>query len=446
MLSLALASIVLIGMEFEDDILEERSLRSSAPLVPETPQLKTQQKDHNVAAMKKTTKMVKKTLVKKTLMKKTTKMVKKTLKKKRSKIWPVPDSTLCDKSITLGTHFSGMEQIKASLLMNRVPVHHSFACDNCESCKKFIANNFEVEHMYGDILEVPMSGFPTCDLYVAGSPCPAFTYNTSQPLGDEDPRGALLFKTCEYVEIAKPKTFIFEQVNSITSPAFQNVFDRWIRRLEMASYKVYWKILNTREHALPQNRARVYLVGFRIDVYKAHRGSRKFHWPKALPLASNLFQFLHRRKKGEREELGGKVFAENLAYAKKFAEEKGWDFDNDCIVIDHQASQSHKHCTKDFAPCLTRSRCMGRGYFITAGRHRCLSDHELGRLQGVDLRYLNLDGISAKHLRSMIGNAMSRNVLDRLVPRVLFAAGLLHRIPPDFWADSVASSSLGAGQ
>ena len=202
----------------------------------------------------------------------------------------------------------------------------------------------------------------------------------------------------------------------------------------MADYKVFSKSLNTREHAVPHNRLRMYVVGIRMDIYKAHRGSRKFHWPKALPLASNLFQLLERRKIGEREEIGGEVHARNMSYAKEHAEGKGWDFDNDCIVIDHQASKSHRHCTKDFAPCLTRSRCMGRGYFITAGRHRCLSDHEMARLQGADLRYLNLDGIAAKNLRSMIGNAMSRNVLDRLMPRVLFAAGLLNRIPPDLWA------------
>jgi hypothetical protein len=48
----------------------------------------------------------------------------------------------------------------------------------------------------------------------------------------------------------------------------------------------------------------------------------------------------------------------------------------------------------------------------------------------------NLDktGISPAQMGHMLGNAMSVNVLARILPRVLFAAGMIGALPTDRWA------------
>ena len=60
---------------------------------------------------------------------------------------------------------------------------------------------------------------------------------------------------------------------------------------------------------------------------------------------------------------------------------------------------------------------------------------DLARLQGADLAYLDLRGVTRAQLGGMIGNAISRNCFDRAILRVLYAIGCLNKLPPDNWAD-----------
>ncbi len=68
------------------------------------------------------------------------------------------------------------------------------------------------------------------------------------------------------------------------------------------------------------------------------------------------------------------------------------------------------------------------------GFKRWTTMQELAKLQGSDLDYLDVSCVKKKQLGGMIGNAMSRNVLDRLVPRLLFAIGRPNQLPTDPWA------------
>ena len=59
---------------------------------------------------------------------------------------------------------------------------------------------------------------------------------------------------------------------------------------------------------------------------------------------------------------------------------------------------------------------------------------ELGKFQGFDISVLNAKGVPETELRMMIGNAMTKSVLDRTLPRLLYSAGLLDEMPIDAWA------------
>ena len=62
---------------------------------------------------------------------------------------------------------------------------------------------------------------------------------------------------------------------------------------------------------------------------------------------------------------------------------------------------------------------------------------ELGRLQGWPTtcveRMLRCPGVAQKHVGHAIGNGMTVNVVLRLLPRVLYSAGLLAAKPEDKW-------------
>ena len=84
------------------------------------------------------------------------------------------------------------------------------------------------------------------------------------------------------------------------------------------------------------------------------------------------------------------------------------------------------------SPCLTRTRAAAGFYLPARGRRMTLA--ERFRLQGIPLRVLQYkQGISDRQLGMMVGNALSLNVLERLLVRILRACGLRKPVK-DRWA------------
>ena len=91
-------------------------------------------------------------------------------------------------------------------------------------------------------------------------------------------------------------------------------------------------------------------------------------------------------------------------------------------MVDINASPAFFKWTVGYSPCLTKARGAQGGFYVST-HGRMLDLVELGRLQGVNVDDFKWEGILTKNqFGSILGNAMSRNVLDRLLPRVLKAA------------------------
>ena len=96
------------------------------------------------------------------------------------------------------------------------------------------------------------------------------------------------------------------------------------------------------------------------------------------------------------------------------------------VVIDVGSTTSYSSSKINGSPCLTRSRCQNFGYWIsTKGNY--ISLDEMLNLQGLDAHDVGYKpaGIPEPVMAAMLGNAMSMNVLQRLIPRVLFHAKLI---------------------
>ena len=61
----------------------------------------------------------------------------------------------------------------------------------------------------------------------------------------------------------------------------------------------------------------------------------------------------------------------------------------------------------------------------TAGHFRYMTITELAKLQGGSLKHMDMSNVSRTAQGSMVGNAMSGNIIDNVIPRALWAAGLL---------------------
>lgn len=106
--------------------------------------------------------------------------------------------------------------------------------------------------------------FENIDLIVGGVPCQSWSV-AGKMRGFDDPRGKLWDDTIRIVELNQPKTFIFENVKGLIDPRNRESLNLIIESFENVGYKLKFKLLNSYDFGLPQNRERIYIVGIRND-------------------------------------------------------------------------------------------------------------------------------------------------------------------------------------
>ena len=99
------------------------------------------------------------------------------------------------------------------------------------------------------------------DVLVGGSPCQSFsTYGKKQ--GFEDTRGTLFFFYANLIKEIKPKVFIYENVPGLKTHDNGHTWERIQEIFHELEYDIFDFVLNSKDYGLPQNRERVFVVGF----------------------------------------------------------------------------------------------------------------------------------------------------------------------------------------
>ena len=126
------------------------------------------------------------------------------------------------------------------------------------------ANFGEVPH--GDITKIKEKNIPKHDLLVAGFPCQAFS-QAGLKKGFKDTRGTMFFEIARILDHHKPKAFLLENVKGLRGHDKGNTFKTIMSILNELGYKTLaHKVLNAKEFGLPQNRERIFIVGF-LDYF-----------------------------------------------------------------------------------------------------------------------------------------------------------------------------------
>lgn len=129
----------------------------------------------------------------------------------------------------------------------------------------YIRNHPNTEFVLGDICKIDPNSIPDCDGFIGGPPCQSWSIGGRQK-GLDDARGQLFLKYIELINAKKPKFFVIENVKGIIDDKFKVVFEDFINRLENAGYDVQWALLDAVNYRIPQNRDRVFFVGFRKEL------------------------------------------------------------------------------------------------------------------------------------------------------------------------------------
>lgn len=181
--------------------------------------------------------------------------------------------------IRVGSDFSGVGAFNQALRRLGVEYHEVFACDMDKFARlTFIENYGEPEYYPTDVYERAIPS-ESLDIYMTSPPCQAFSL-AGKRLGKDDKRGVLFFNSHEFIQKNQPRFFIFENVKGLLSDDNGNTFNEWLNYLggksvngstvlfsheESVPYHLYWKVLNAKQHGVPQNRERVFLIGIRDD-------------------------------------------------------------------------------------------------------------------------------------------------------------------------------------
>lgn len=198
--------------------------------------------------------------------------------------------------LTVGSDFSGVGAFNQALRRLGVEYHEVFACDMDKYARQtFIHNYGEPEYYPLNVYDREIPSEPL-DIYMTSPPCQAFSM-AGKRLGKEDKRGVLFFNSHEFIKLNKPRFFIFENVKGLLSDDNGNTFNEWVNLLggksvngnvvlfpheDAVPYHLYWKVLNAKNHGIPQNRERVFLVGIRDDQDNNFRFPVEEHLNKRL--------------------------------------------------------------------------------------------------------------------------------------------------------------------
>lgn len=129
--------------------------------------------------------------------------------------------------------------------------------------------NESSESNFGDITKI--KELPKHDILTAGVPCQSWSI-AGKNLGFDDDRGQLWNDTIYLLKQSQPKAFIFENVKGLVDPRNKESFSYILDRIKQAGYYAKHYVINSFDYGVPQNRIRVFIVGFRdkkhLDNFK----------------------------------------------------------------------------------------------------------------------------------------------------------------------------------
>ena len=243
--------------------------------------------------------------------------------------WKTKDFSMPNNTVRIGTVFSGIGAIEHAF--QRLKIKHKivFAGDIDEKCKKSYFANYDIseEDWFTDVREFDAKKYKgKVDFIVGGAPCQAFSM-VGKRLGFEDARGTLFYDFARIIKETEPKLFLFENVKGLINHDEGRTWHVIYDIFEELGYDVHFRILNSRDYGIPQNRERVFCIGF--------KNKTEMQFPAPIELEYRMYDFL-----------------EDYIDTKYFLREKGIKF----VTSSKNREKSYTQVNGDIALCQKRNQ------------------------------------------------------------------------------------------
>ena len=300
-------------------------------------------------------------------------------------------------------------------------IETNFVCEWDKHAQKTYRANYEDDfEITGDITQVDEKNVPSFDICLAGFPCQAFSI-AGQKMGFNDDyrgrcRGTLFFDVARICAQHKPRIIFCENVKGLVMHDKGRTLNVITQTLKELGYAVYHKVLNSKDFGVPQNRERIYIVGFRNDI-----DSSGFAFPDATNKDTTILDVMETSVPSVKYYLSD-VYLESLRKHKKRHESKGNGFgyivrnpnDIACAIVcggmGKERNLLYDPRIKDFTP-ITHIR----GNVNREGIRK-MTPREWARIQGFPDSYIL--PLADVHSYKQLGNSVTVPVIAAIAQQI----------------------------
>lgn len=310
------------------------------------------------------------------------------------------------KELKCASFFAGVGGIDIGFERNGFKTIYANEMDT--NAVKTFENNFEIEVDCRKIEDVKVTEIPEFDIMLAGFPCQSFSLAGHRKGLDDERTGHLFFELERIFKKKKPKIIFLENVKNLVGHDNGNTFRIILESLENAGYHVKYKVLNGMEYGnTPQNRERIYVVGFRNK-----RLYQKFEFPNPVPLEKTLAEVIDYDTKLDEKY----YYTEDCSFYDKLVE----GMTNKDTVYQWRRIYVREN-KSNVCPTLTAN--MGTGghnvpLVLTKHGIRKLTPHECFNLQGFPTNFKLPDTTANTHLYKQAGNSVVVSVIERIAKNI----------------------------
>lgn len=305
--------------------------------------------------------------------------------------------------INIGTDCSGIEAPLQALNNLKIKYKHIFSSDIDKYCQQSIVANYDPKILYTDMTQRDNKKIPDIDLYICGFPCQSFSL-AGKRNGMSDKRGQIFWSCLDVIQNKLPNIFILENVKGLLNINNGDTFKIIIKSLENILdnnnnniYNIYWKLLNTKDYGIPQNRERIFIIGIKKSL------NIIFQWP-IHKIMKNIDSFIDYNTKSTSIQSDRSIYMESRTKSNaKF--------------IDLAFKNATYPNSDKYTPSLVRN-----GSLWCVPLHRYANITEMLALQGFSPNFKKV--ICNTQLKKQIGNSMSVNVLEEIF-KVLYSKDIL---------------------
>lgn len=286
--------------------------------------------------------------------------------------------------------------------------------------KTYRANYSDDFEIAGDITQIDEKDIPKFDICLAGFPCQAFSLAGQRKGFDDDYkgkcRGTLFMDVARICEYHKPKVIFCENVKGLVIHDKGRTFQIICNTFEELGYKVFSKVLNSKDFGVPQNRERIYIVAFRNDI-----APEEFVFPEILDDSKRIKDIIEENPVPAKYYLS-EAYVATLKNHKARHEAKGngfgyeireWDGIAGAIVCGGMGRERNLLIDTRQTDLTPTTHIKGE---INKEGIRKMTPREWARLQGFPDNFKLL--LADVHLYKQFGNSVTVNVIEAIAREI----------------------------